>query len=361
METSPDPSPVSAPDPGRIHSAVGLAILGIAGGICLVLLALAHSPGFEAGMRAIRWEEAKRTRNIVLPVGHLSDDADRVLNEEIPATDHRHGGVYIMGTSSTQWALRMWELPEDQRRLIHNDALAGTGHVGQGLLLRYLVEREGLLDAGPDKTLVIFGTGYQNVGFGVDDGSNMSRSLALRGFYVRGPGGSIERSEMGSLRRMVAIERARIYGIAEGLKRLAQNLIRDRIGRSRSRTQDPREFNRSRTALMGPDWREKIDKELAALAASIDDMRARGARVLVLMMPQGSWEENVPFDRAYNEDLLKFCKARDLKVLDLRKLLDDDDFADSTHLTPTGMEKFERVVLPVCLDHLRSAGLLPAR
>jgi hypothetical protein len=48
-----------------------------------------------------------------------------------------------------------------------------------------------------------------------------------------------------------------------------------------------------------------------------------------------------------------------VKVLDLHELLVDDDFADSTHLAPTGMEKFERAVLPVCLDHLRSVGLLP--
>jgi hypothetical protein len=325
MEKSPDTPP--SIDPSRIHSAVALAILGIAGGICLVLLALAHSPGFESGMRAIRWEEAKRTKNIVLPVGHLSEDADRVLNEEIPATDHRHGGVYIMGTSSTQWALRLWDLPEDQRRLIHNDALVGTGHVGQGLLLRYLRDREGLLDAGPEKTLVIFGTGYQNVGFNVDAGSNMSRSLALRGFYDRGLDGSIERSGMGPLRRMITIERARLYGIAGGLKQLAQNLIRDRIGRSRSRFQDVREFNRARTFLMGPDWREKITKELTALMASVDDLRGRGARVLVLLMPQGSWEANIPFDRTYNEELLKLSEARGLKIL----------------------------------DHLRSSGLLPAR
>jgi hypothetical protein len=361
METSPDPTPIPSPDPGRVHSAVALAILGIAGGICLVLLALAHSPGFEAWMREIRWEEAKRTKNIVLPFGHIADDADRVLNEEIPSVDHRHGGVYITGTSNTLWALKLWDLSEQQRALIHNIAIVGTGHIGQGRLLRYLVEREGMLDAGPDKTLIIFGTGYQNVGFRPDEGSNMYRALASRGFYGLGPDGSIERSAMGPLARMASIERSRLYGIAGGLKQLAQNLIRDRIGRSRKRYQDFAEFNQGRSFHMGADWRAKIDKELTALIASVDDMRAKGARVLVLLMPQGSWEANIPFDRTYNEELLKLCEARGLKPLDLRKILDDDDFADSAHLTPTGMEKFGRAVLPVCLDHLRSTGLLPAR
>jgi hypothetical protein len=272
MATTADLS--SPTDAGRVHAAVSLSMLGVVGGLCLALLGLAHSPGFEAWMRATRWEEARRTKNLVLPVGHLADDADRVLNEEIPATDHRRGGVYIMGMSSVLWALRTSELPEEQRAWIHNDALVGTGHVGQGQLLRYLVEREGLLDAGPGKTLVIFGTAYQNVGFDADEGSNMTQALARRGFYIRKPDGSIERSAMGLPERTIAIERARLYGIAGGLKQLAQNLIRDRIGRPRSRVQDIREYNRARTSLMGPDWRAKVDKELAALTTS----RPKGSR-----------------------------------------------------------------------------------
>ena len=349
------------PDAGRIHSAVALAILAVAGGLCALLLALAHSPGFEAAMREVRWEEAKRTKNIVLPVGHIGDDADRVVNEEIPAIDFRRGGVYITGNSNTTLALKLWDLPEGQRALIHNIAIVGTGHVGQGHLLRYLVEREGMLDSAPEKTLIIFGTGYQNVGFRAFEGTNMYRALASRGFYDLAPGGSIRRSAMGPLARMASIERSRLYGIAAGLKQLAQNLVRDRIGRSRRRYQDFAEFNRGRSFLMGPDWRARIDTELAALIASVDYARSRGAKVLVLLMPQGSWEANIPFDKTYNDELIKLCRARGLEPLDLRKLLDDDDFADSAHLTPTGMEKFGGAVLPICHDHLRSSGLLPAR
>ena len=266
-----------------------------------------------------------------------------------------------MGTSTVLWAMRPWELPEEQRRWIHNDAIVGTGHLGQARLLRYLVDREGLLEAGPGKSMVVFGAAYQNCGFPAFEGSVFETALTRRGFYEVGPGGSIGRSAMGPLERTLSIESAKVYGIAAGLKQLIQNLIRDRVGLSRMRVRDVGEYNRARVGLMGPDWRAKIDGELAALM--VVDRRAAGggARVLVLLMPQGSWEANLPFDRTYNDKLLELCRARRVEVLDLHGLLVDDDFADSAHLAPTGMVKFERAVLPVCVDHLRSAGLLPAR
>ena len=94
MATTAEPS--TPTDAGRTHSSTALAILGVAGGACLALLLLVHSELFESWMRSVRWEEAKRTGNIILPFAHIVDDADRVLNEEIPRTDTDGGG-------STSW------------------------------------------------------------------------------------------------------------------------------------------------------------------------------------------------------------------------------------------------------------------
>jgi hypothetical protein len=201
LSPSPSPSPMlstsqsaKVADPGRVHAVVSLAMLTVVLGTCLGLTLLSHSASFEGWMRQVRWEEAQRTKHFYWPMGHIANDLDRVLNEEIPAIDHRRGGVYIMGTSNTTWGLKLWDLPDEQRALIYNASTVGTGHEGQGMVLRYLVEREGLLDAGPEKTLVIFGAGYQNVSRPEDEKSFLSQALADRGFYDRGPGGSIERS-----------------------------------------------------------------------------------------------------------------------------------------------------------------------
>ncbi|MGB2609784.1 MAG: hypothetical protein WBC80_12470, partial [Isosphaeraceae bacterium] len=72
-----------------------------------------------------------------------------------------------------------------------------------------------------------------------------------------------------------------------------------------------------------------------------------------------SWEKNLPFEPAYIRQMSKVCESAGVTIYDFSRLVDDDDFADSVHLSPIGMEKFQLAVMGVCLDHLRSTGALP--
>jgi hypothetical protein len=58
--------------------------------------------------------------------------------------------------------------------------------------------------------------------------------------------------------------------------------------------------------------------------------------------------------------LRRICDPAGVKIYDFRKSMDDDDFADADHLNPDGIDKFQQAVMGLSLDHLRSAGLLPA-
>ena len=52
----------------------------------------------------------------------------------------------------------------------------------------------------------------------------------------------------------------------------------------------------------------------------------------------------------YDQRLLKICNEAGVNVHDFTRLVPDDDFADSVHLTPSGIEKFQAAVMPICVS-----------
>ena len=115
-------------DPGLVHTQASLLILGAVIITCTSLLLLAHDARYESWSRRYRWEELKRTKRMFTGRTHIVDDADQVVNEEIPSTDCSRGGIYFLGTSNLQWGLKIWDLPASQARYFHNFAFNASGH-----------------------------------------------------------------------------------------------------------------------------------------------------------------------------------------------------------------------------------------
>ena len=90
----------------------------------------------------------------------------------------------------------------------------------------------------------------------------------------------------------------------------------------------------------------------------MDYLQQHKIPTVVMLMPEGTWESKIPFDQEFNDQVLEVCRSRGVRVYDFRRLLDDEDFTDSTHPAAAGAEKLDAAVLPFCLDHLRSTGLL---
>src|SRR5262249_41447833 len=83
-------------------------------------------------------------------VGFAASD-DRLLLQELPEADFSRGGVCFVGSSTTQHSIATWLLPPDERALVRNLAIKSANMKEQRQLVRYLVERRGLLGADPAK------------------------------------------------------------------------------------------------------------------------------------------------------------------------------------------------------------------
>ena len=61
----------------------------------------------------------------------------------------------------------------------------------------------------------------------------------------------------------------------------------------------------------------------------------------VIAMPEASWNDGVPYNPFYMKQISEVCTKAGVEILDLRKTdFPDDDFADSVHLKPLGIDKF---------------------
>jgi hypothetical protein len=335
-------------------------MLAVMAGTCLTLDAMANNQPLTEWMRRTSWEQAKW--KMLIPffctTGHFVSSEDRVVHEDIPLSDFSRGGVVFIGASSLKWALKPWDLPAETQPLVHNFALGGTKHSSHLLLLRYLVEQRGLLAAGGEKTLVVLGLNYRSTHHGRLEGEGpdeyFKRLWTRHGFYTITNEGVIRDSGLNALARRISVERVKIWGLMKELVNLAYVPFKS------PRVHNARVYNQGWTEAMGPRWRELIEAEVTALADTIDYLQERKARVVVVRMPMGTWDDGQPFEPVYIKQVRAVCQSKGVKIYDFSKLIDDVDFADSDHLTPFGVEKFDRAVMEFCFDHLRQTGILTA-
>jgi hypothetical protein len=336
-----------------------LLMMGVILGTCVTLDAMANSIQIQRWIRSISWEQSKWKKQIPMfcTTNHFIDPEDRLIHEQIPAADFSHGGVYFVGASNLTWGLKLWDLPAVTRALIHNLGCQGYTHADQFDLIRFLVESEGLLEAGADKTLIVIAADYHMTHRARIKGEGFDPSYLAwdrRNFYTVGPDGAIRRSGLNPVLKTLIRERVKITGLLKELVNIVYTPLKS------VSVQDPHYNIEAWTKVMHPDWRQRIAVDLAAFEETVKYLRSRGAKVTVIQMPRGDWEDGVPFNQVYDQRLQEICAASGVAIHDYTGLVGDADFADSVHLNPSGIEKFQAAVMPICLDHLRSAGALPA-
>ena len=345
---------------GKLCSRIAILMFGIVGGTCLMLDGMANAQPVQDWMRRLAWQESKWKKQ--LPIfcwhSHLVDYEDRLFHEEIPSADFSRGGAFFMGASNMKWALKLWELPAETRPLIRNFAFGGSKHSSQFDLIRYLVEQRGFLSAGGEKTLIVIGLNYRNAHHGrlTADGRDeyYERLWTRHGIYRVDPDGSIHPSRLSALAKAIILERTKITGILKELVNLAYAPLKP------TRVVDPDAYNRSWVESMGPDWKELILAQAGEFARMVDYLQQRNVKVVGVRMPVGSWDDDLPFEQVYIRQIREICAAKGVRIYDFTRMLDDEEFVDSVHLTPVGIEKFQPAVMEIALDHLRSTGALPA-
>ena len=207
MKTSDSTSASLAWTQTGISLVVLLAMLGTCGLIDLTARN-GQLAGWVESRRLARWKQDNTTYQHALG---FVDFENRLLIDEIPRADYCRGGVYFVGSSTVVMSLMSWELPPGQRELIHNYGISGASHAQQFHFIRYLVEHEGLLAAGGEKSLVVLGLFYGNAApteSGVN-GQYVADLFRGQGLFAYSDAGGIEPAAGSGLPRKLRFEKAR--------------------------------------------------------------------------------------------------------------------------------------------------------
>lgn len=292
--------------------------------------------------------------------GYFVDDDDRLVNEEMPAADYSRGGVYLIGSSTIRSAAEVWDLPPAERGLIHNYGINQSDYDCQFLLLRFLVEHEGLLRAGGDKNMVVLAESYHNLSHHYYSAGYFPNLWTRHGLYTCDPVNGIQSVTVNPLWRFIHFERNRIAGCVNQIGQVTSILMRTWLhhGKSARKTTDAEESNALWRGRMGPDWEAKLQSEGEALGRMIDYLRERSVGVVFIALPIAHWEKEMPFESAFLASSKAICAARNVPMYDWSEMLGNDEMQDANHPNVFGAEKLQPRLLDIVLPFLRSTGAL---
>jgi len=331
-------------------------------GTFIALDLAARNERLERQLTSGRGEALRRSKGIFSDTGYFIDFEDRLVLDEIPSADFSRGSVDLIGSSNMKWATHFRNLPSDQRSLIHNFSFGACGHTQQFHLVRYLVEQCNLLQAGGDKTLLVLGVSYHNALPSYDPDGFFVNLWKRHGLYTYDPAEGMSPVPVNSLYRRYYISKVRIAGFLSAVGRAARTGLR-RLWRDdreiAPRQHDAEIYNRYRRERYEKDWDLMLAEQSAVFDAMLDYLRSRNVNIVVILLPQGSWEANLPFEANYGSVIRDICHSKGVPLLDWSDRLDDDDFADSNHLNLLGIEKLHEAFLDIAIPHLRRTKALP--
>jgi hypothetical protein len=304
------------------------------------------------------------------------DTEDRVVLQDLPELDPSAGGVYFFGASNMKWALGTPDLPPEERKLVHNFA-AGEGSPWFHLQFTdYLVREKHILRAGPEKTLIVFGTSFLNA-VPASDGTaiffpNLWRRYGLYRYDFNSPEG-IEPASWGRAWDAYALEKARCSSLVQGLIDHGGRLAVPRALRRRMTQRDPAGMAAYYKQRMGvkdelradelQQWQKNIPQHRRELQQWLDYLRARKMEFKIVLLPLATWHDPLPYPPAYRTMLKEFCNAnkKDVELIELDRdvhgqpvhLLADDEFFDHIHPNPKGLKKTTSALMDIANKFLK--------
>ena len=327
----------------RSQTIASLGLLAVLVAACLMSDLAARHRGLERWFMAESTVLAEKNGTIFSDTGNFIDFEDRLLLDEIPNADFSQGGVYFFGSSNTKWAFTTWDLPAVQKQFIGNYGIGAASHTIQLRLIRYLIDQRGFLTAG-DKDLVILGVSFHLAHID-DPSSGFFVSLLRRhGLYTITSDGRVTTVPMSFVERWLRIEKARSAGLFWNIGRLAKSWLAAHYGWS---IRAPPRLLSTPDALLGfmggAQWQQNMDAQVEQLRETIQLVRSHHAQVAVMLLPQGTWMDELPYKPRYEAMVRALCQSTSTPLIDYSRAIPDDDFADSNHLTVEGQEKFRRV------------------
>jgi len=329
------------------------AMAAVLGGLAV----LTRSNNLAAWIDRKNEESCRQTKTLLLHRGWFQSSEELWIYDQPHQTDYAKGGVYFLGASYVKYSTKLWELRPELQALIHNYGMPAANHKSESVLLRYLIDERGMLKAGGEKNLVVFGVSYETACY-------PSQSLPpewlnawdRHGLFAFDPQKGIRAVPAGAFPKFIEFEET---FQAECMIRL-EKIFFQQISRWRhhgaepARRLNPALYIAKRRADMGPDWQRRITEDVQVLGQTIDYLQERHIQIRVVRMPEGSWELDLPYRVEYWKQITALCAEKHIPTSDWSKMLTDDEFADSGHPNTFGMDKITPAFLEIALPFLRS-------
>jgi hypothetical protein len=332
-----------------------LAAIGLAG---LVLDTAVHSEAF--GM----WLDRKRVEGNDTPVAYerqFIDTEDRVALSDLAELDPSSGGVYFFGASNMKWGMEVPNRPPEERKLVHNFGSGEASPYFHHQFTNYLIRYKNILSAGPEKTLVVFGTTFMNARPAHDAPKLLFSNLWRRyGLYRYDFQRGIEPVSWGSFWDAYALERARCASFVQGTMVRGAMLAVPRSMRQRRNEKDPAILAANYKRILGPTWEDGIREHRRELQDWFDDLRRQGIEFQIVLLPLGSWHGKLPYPPKYQAMIEEFCKTNHVDLTDCTHLLKDDEFVDHSHPNLQGLPKLDGKLMEIARKFLEAHGAWPA-
>jgi hypothetical protein len=336
----------------RVQAVYALAVLALLIGTCVVTDLLAQNRSLERWLTETESALVEGNGKVFSYDGNFIDFEDRLMLDEIPRTDYSNGGVYFFGTSNMKLAFQTWDLPKNEKRLVHNYGIGAADHSIQLRFIKYLITYHRFLTAG-DRDLVVFGAAFQNAVGDAYLHDYFLVELGRWGLFTITKDGAIAPTPTSPIARWLQIEKARSTGFIWNLGRFARNWTLTKLGLGRSPPRDPHSYPRFWWDVAGPQWWPNIEAQLESLKEAIELARSRHADVMVMLLPQASWMDGLLFRSLYDEEVRALCQRTSTPLTDFSQAIPDKEFVDSSHWGAEGQRQFRDLIMPEILAHLR--------
>lgn len=350
----------------RVQPLRSMLLLGVVAATYLLVAALSRNHSILAWLEYQELANWKRVDGLYSYHTGYIDAGDRLLLEEIPSADYSHGGVYFIGSSTTLHSIMPWELPRVERAYVKNYAVQSANYKEQFQWVRYLVEQEHWLGAGPGRNLVVLGLAYMDARLklpGTRDWDYVPELFKRHGLYQYDLEAGIRRLPLSAIERAWKLQQMRSYDF---LKSMWTDLTKARDTRPRRQAaaeEEAKEIDQTLAFMENmfgrEQWRYAIDSQSEYLGQMIDYLKAHGAKVTAVLLPLETWTNRQPYAEAFRQRVERICSARGVPLFDLSREVPDSEFFDKSHLSYRGQAHIQPFLAAIARKSLVETGVVP--
>jgi len=282
--------------------------------------------------------------------GAFFDEVDYLWYHILDTADYSRGGVYLFGSSNVLHCVNTWTLPPQQAAAIHNYGFSGANPKQMAQFVHYLIDRRGLLSAGPGKHMFIFGFSYVDVEGGAVE-SYFASGVARSGIYRYDPDAGIVDLPLSPVERFINLERARTRSVALrvllGQRHIPANVL------------NVPAFRNHLLERLGTQWQTDLPVQMQEVSRLLDDLGQNHVQMMGVLLPVGSWGADIPVRTAYENQLRDVFAAHSLPLIDCTGLVPDAEFCDPYHVNAKGAARIQGILVDHAMDFVRENGLMP--